>query len=119
MRSWMKWGLALLIIALLAGGAARFITQRRAASAASEATATRSEAAMELAPSDLVQAKSRSLTQRLEVSGTLKAANSAVIKARIAGELMGLTLREGDFVKAGQVLARIDATDAQARLRQA
>jgi len=41
-----------------------------------------------------------------------------VIKARVAGELQGFTLREGDIVKAGQVIARVEPTDAQARLRQ-
>ena len=120
MRSWMKWGLALLIVAVLGAGATRFLMQRRAAAAvAAEQVGSRTEAAMELAQTDLVQVKNRSLAQALALSGTLKAANAVVIKARIAGELMGLTLREGDFVKAGQVVARIDATDAQARLRQA
>ena len=37
----------------------------------------------------------------------------------MAGELQGLTLREGDTVKAGQEVARIDPTEARARLRQA
>jgi RND family efflux transporter MFP subunit len=37
----------------------------------------------------------------------------------VPGELQGLTLREGDAVKAGQMIARIDATEMQARLRQA
>jgi RND family efflux transporter MFP subunit len=55
----------------------------------------------------------------LPVSGSLKATNSAFIKARVAGELQNLSLREGDTVKAGQVVARVDATDTQARLRQA
>jgi RND family efflux transporter MFP subunit len=32
---------------------------------------------------------------------------------------MGLTLREGDSVKAGQIIAHIDATESQARERQA
>mgnify|MGYP006137534081 CR=1 FL=1 len=36
-----------------------------------------------------------------------------------AGELQGLTVREGDAVKAGQVIARIDATEYNARVRQA
>ena len=53
------------------------------------------------------------------MSGSLKATNSAFIKARVAGELQDLSLREGDTVKAGQVVARVDATDTQARLRQA
>ena len=118
MRSWMKRGLALLVVVILAAGAYRFVAQRRAAAAA-QPVAQPTEAAMELAQSDLVQVKNRSLAQGLQLSGTLKAANAVVIKARIAGELMGLTLREGDFVKAGQIVARIDATDAQARMQQA
>ena len=118
MRSWMKRGLALLVVVILAAGAYRFVAQRRAAAAAQPA-AQPTEAAMELAQSDLVQVKNRSLAQGLQLSGTLKAANAVVIKARIAGELIGLTLREGDFVKAGQVVARIDATDARARMQQA
>jgi RND family efflux transporter MFP subunit len=41
-----------------------------------------------------------------------------MVKARTPGEL-NLTLREGDTVKAGQIVAHVDATDAQARLHQA
>lgn len=61
----------------------------------------------------------RELVQGLPVSGSLKAVNSALIKARVAGELQGLAVREGDVVKAGQVIARIDAAEYQSRVRQA
>jgi len=55
----------------------------------------------------------------LPVSGTLKASQSAMVKARVVGELLELTVREGDVVKVGQVIARIDPTEYQARERQA
>jgi RND family efflux transporter MFP subunit len=59
------------------------------------------------------------MSQGLDISGPIKAANSAFVKARVAGELRDLTVREGDFVKAGQVVAKVDATEYQARVRQA
>ena len=42
-----------------------------------------------------------------------------MIKARVAGELKEFNVREGDVVKAGQVLARIDPTEYQRRWQQA
>ena len=42
-----------------------------------------------------------------------------MLSARTAGELQGLTKREGDAVRVGETLARVDSTEAQARLRQA
>ena len=120
MRRWLKWILAVLVVAALAAGIARVLSQRKAQQqAAAEQASQRVDSAVELAPGDLVQVKTRELAQALPISGTLKAATVVVIKARVAGELQGMTLREGDLVRAGQVVARIDATDAQARLRQA
>ena len=119
-KSWLKWGVALLVVALLAFGVMRAVAQRKAQQAAVELKAAqRAEAPVELRASDLVQVKTRVLAQGLAISGALKAANSAVIKARVAGELQGFALREGDLVKAGQVVGRVDPTDAQARVRQA
>jgi RND family efflux transporter MFP subunit len=60
----------------------------------------------------------RNLTQTLGVSGTVKALNYAVIKAKVAGELKEVTVREGDRVSAGQVLARIDPIEYQQRWNQ-
>ena len=74
---------------------------------------------MELAASDVVTAQKISMTQGLPISGTLKATRSAMVKARVAGELQILDVREGDAVVAGQVLARVDATEYLARQKQA
>jgi RND family efflux transporter MFP subunit len=77
------------------------------------------QAKVKLTANDLVTAQQLELVQTLDISGPLKASNSAFIKARVAGELQGFTVREGDFVKAGQVIARVDSTEYTARLRQA
>lgn len=120
MKRWMKWGLAALIVVLLAAGILRALSARKAQQQAlATQTAQGAQAVVELAPTDVVQVKTRELAQGLPVSGALKAVNSAVIKARVAGELQALTVREGDRVQAGQVIARVDATEYQARLKQA
>jgi RND family efflux transporter MFP subunit len=120
MKRGLKWGIAVLVLAAIALGAVRIGNQRKAQQAAIAAqTAQRAEAPVELVATDLVQVKGRVLSQGLAISGALKAANSAVIKAKVAGELQGLNVREGDPVKAGQIIARIDAADAQTRVRQA
>jgi RND family efflux transporter MFP subunit len=120
MKRWMKWGLAALVVALLAAGLLRALSARKAQQQALAAQqAQRTQASVELAPGDVLAVQVRELTQTLPLSGAIKARDSAFVKARVAGELQGLTLREGDAVKAGQVIARIDPTESQARLRQA
>lgn len=119
MRRTLKWILAALLAVALGAGAVRLVGQRMAQQKAAAQAPVRSEAVVELVAADMVPVRMHTLSQALAVSGSLKATNSAFIKARVAGELQGLTLREGDLVKAGQVVARVDPTDAQARLRQA
>jgi RND family efflux transporter MFP subunit len=75
--------------------------------------------AVELSPSDIFVAQKISLTQGLPISGSVKAVQSAMVKARVAGEIMMLQVREGDRVVAGQVLAKIDPAEYLARQRQA
>ena len=122
MKSYLRRALLAIVILAAAFGAYRWNLQRKAAA---QVTAASTEAAklvaqtLELAPSDVVVAQTLTMTQDLPVSGTLKAVNSAMVKARVAGELMDFTLREGDRVQQGQVVARIDPTEYLARQRQA
>ena len=74
---------------------------------------------VELSASDIVIAQKIDMTQGLPVSGTVKAVQSAMVKARVAGELMMLEVREGDAVTAGQVIAKVDPTEYLAKQRQA
>ena len=120
MRRWWKWIVAALVVALLAGVVLRALSVRRAQQQAqTEAAAAKTALVVELAATDLVEAKVRELAIGLPVTGALKAVTSAFVKARVPGELQGLTVREGDAVKAGQMIARIESTEFQARLRQA
>ena len=120
MKRWVKWTVAGLIVLLLAVGVLRALGARKAQQQALAASSAVKDAGLvELAATDVVKAQMREVVQGLPVSGSLKAVNSAVIKARVPGELQGLAVREGDVVKAGQVIARIDATEYQSRVRQA
>ena len=116
----LKWVALLLVIALLAVAGFRVVSQRKAQQQALvAATAAKQALPVELVVSDVTQAKMLDIAQGVAVSGTLKAVSSAVVKARVSGELQGLTVREGDFVKTGQVIARIDAGEYLARTQQA
>lgn len=121
MKSWLKWFVLVLVLALLAAGALRLISARQAQKAelAAQQSAAQVPAVLELAAADVLRVQTLELVQSLAIAGPLRASNSAFVKARVAGELQGLVLREGDRVSAGQVVARIDATESQARVRQA
>lgn len=118
LRRGVTWGVAALVVVLIVGGTLRMIGARKAQSAAIAATAP-SETVVQLAAADVVKVARRELAQTLAVSGTLRAVDSAAVKARVAGELTGLTVREGDTVTAGQVIGRIEPTEYESRLRQA
>ena len=120
MKPWLKWALTALLLCALAAGVWQAGLIPRSQQAPLETRATqRSQTVVELAGTDVVRVKTRELAQGVPISGALKAANTALVKARVAGELQGLTVREGDTVKAGQIIARIDSTEYQARVRQA
>lgn len=107
------WVAAALVVAL-AVGAYQTLKKRKAKAEPAAPTAS----LVEFAPTDLVEVKSVEIKTGLAISGSLRATDTALVKAKVAGELQGLNLREGDAVRAGQVLARIDPTEYQARLRQ-
>ena len=109
--------IALVVIAL-AGGIWRALSAKRAQQAAAT-EAAQIQGQIEFSQNDVFTAEIREITQGLAVSGTVKALNYAVIKARVAGELKEITVREGDSVNAGQVLARIDPVEYQRRFEQA
>lgn len=121
MKPWLKWTLVGLTFAVVVGGGWRTLAARQSkqAALAAQQQAQKAQVALVLGATDLVTAKTVDLPITLPISGTVKAVNTAFVKARVAGELQGLTVREGDSVTAGQVLARIDPQESNARLDQA
>ena len=120
MKQRYRWAIGLVVVALIGTGVLRALSARNSQQQAlAAASSTKDTSFVELAATDVVAAGLRDLVQGLAISGTLKAVDSATIKARVAGELQGLSVREGDFVQAGQVLARIESADYALRLRQA
>ena len=117
MKRRLLWIVPLLVVLALVVGVLRALDKRRNEQAA--AAPARETLALDLAPGDVVTAKRATLARTLEVSGGLKAVNSAVVKAKVAAELRTLTVREGDRVKAGQVIGQLDTVELDWRLRQA
>jgi RND family efflux transporter MFP subunit len=115
---WILLGLLVLIIAI---GVGRALVKRNTqqGEAAQAAAAMQTAPIYELVPADWMAAQAVALDQTVTVSGSIKALQSAVVKARVAGELQGLNKREGQSVIEGEVIARVVSPDAGARVRQA
>ena len=94
-------------------------TKPPAPAAAGSAASAAAAQGIELAAGDITVARRADLRTTLAVTGSLKAVRSAIVKARVAGEVQSLQVREGDRVSAGQLIGQLDATDYQLRLRQA
>ena len=93
---------------------------RGKATAAPTQTASNEQSipAIEFLDQDTYVIESRPLVQQMDISGTVSAVSQAVVKSRIAGEVSKVFVKEGDFVKAGQLLAQLDLLEVQARLKE-
>ena len=118
MKRWLRWVVALVACGVVAAFAVRAIVLRKAEHAQLGAPAA-TMAAIDLDAGDLLVLQPGELVRAVDVSGGLKAYDSAIVKARVAAEVKEITVREGDAVKAGQLLGRLDATEFEWRLRQA
>ncbi len=97
-----RWLFGLLLLAVAAGGAAWFWLQGRAL------------------PVDVVTAEAMTGTDApipvLEATGYVTARREATVSSKSTGKLAAMLVEEGDQVKAGQVLARLDDSDTRAQL---
>lgn len=112
----------LLLAAVLAGG---WWWWNRSATTAQEAPRARAGArgpggagGMQV-PVTIATAVQRDLPLTLDALGTVQALASVVVRPQVEGQLMEVLFREGQDVKAGDILARIDDRTYRAALAQA
>lgn len=112
--------LGLLAVLIAAAGFGMLKKKNQPAPAASAAAPSASApATLEFLPSDVAVVKPRDLRRTLALTGSLRALDQVSVKAKVAGEVRDVSVREGEAVKAGQVLVKIDASEYRARLEQA
>ena len=117
----LKWVVLLLIVLGLAWGITRALkarsTQQQAAAVAAEAL--KMPVTFALKSTDVLVAERLSINQVEPVSGTVRAVNAVTLRSTMAAVVTRINALEGATVKAGQVLAQLDADDTRARLQQA
>ncbi len=113
--------IAVLALAAIAAGARWILKPKAPTTSPSPATAAAAAptAGLEFLPQEIVAAEPVELRQMLQLSGSLRAVDLATVKSKVAGDVREVLAREGEAVRAGQIVARIDPTEYEARVAQA
>jgi RND family efflux transporter MFP subunit len=107
----MAIAVAMLVVGAIAGTAAMRVIKKSDESAKAKQAVT-----LEFTPADLARVEARPLSRWLPVSGTVQPVRQATVKAKVSGDVRQVTVREGESVKEGQLLARIDTADLESKL---
>ncbi len=70
-------------------------------------------------PVAVADAEVATMAERVTVTGTIRADRQADVSAQISARVLEVKVREGDAVRQGQVLIRLDPKQAQAQVAQA
>jgi RND family efflux transporter MFP subunit len=85
---------------------------------ASELVAQQAQQALRFGPMDWVTVKPILLASYIPLTGSVRAVDSATVKAKVAGELRSLSVREGMAVNKGDIIGQIDTTDYELRIQE-
>jgi len=72
-----------------------------------------------LAASDVGTVQRGRIEAAIPITGDLRPIETVEVRARLQGDLEGVYVREGDRVRAGQLLARFEASEQESNLRSA
>jgi RND family efflux transporter MFP subunit len=116
-KTWLALAAGLLIVG---GGIGRAIVNKKAQQTElAQSTASASASVVVLGASDVSEVRNQALQRSIPISGSLSAQRSAIVKAKVAGELLKLKVHEGDRVKADQFIGKVDPQEFDTRLQQA
>ena len=111
----MKWWIGG-VLAVVAAAAAAAILQR--GKSGGEDDSKKAKPALEFAASDVVRLERRQLSVDVDVTGTVQAISQTTVRAKVAAEVKKVLVREGDKVKAGQVVAEFDTSMLRAQFAE-
>jgi multidrug efflux system membrane fusion protein len=116
-----RWRLviAIALVAAVIAGAFAVWQSRAPDPAATVAGMRRNDPAAKPAPVAVATARSRDFDVTLDALGTVTPRASVTVRSRVDGQLARVLFREGDMVKAGQLLAEIDPRTFEVQLAQA
>ena len=106
------------VAAALAAGGAWWTRQGTKPAQTPPAAPASAPAVVEFAASDLLTIAPASIARTVPLTGTLRATNQTLVRAKVAGEIRELAVREGMPVSAGQVIARIDPIEFEWRVKE-
>lgn len=120
MKRPLLWFLILATLLLLFwGGARTWQRQQDHQAALAEDQLVRQNPRLRLSHEEVMRVHPQQLPLQVAISGTVRPLHHASVRAQYGGEVLDLQVREGERVVQGQVLFRIAAPDAAARLQQA
>lgn len=74
--------------------------------------------ALEILPEETVVLEPRDLTRAVRITGSLAPVTQSIVKSEVAAQVREVLVREGEVVKKGQVIARLDTADLQQKLNE-
>ena len=107
-------GFPLLVVVVLIGW--RYVSNQKATSALAQQQGQRKGAA---APVEIAVAGPKTLVEAVETVGSAESPLKVEISPKVSGRIEWLVAREGDAVKNGAILARIDPSEQQSLVLQA
>jgi len=123
MRKRLVIGMAVVVVAIGAGfaikaGKGAAAVPASAAMAAIPPDAAASEVPLDFTAAEASKPQALALPQLVEFSGALVAPNTATVRAKATGTLLALDVAEGQRVKAGDLIGRIDIGDLASRVAE-